>query len=105
MLKLSQKVRKELARTFNDPQVVSVAIAANGEVLMAIDFNRYGLCETGIYRLTESTALEPLYIFKKSPRIWNRDICMKQLAKKNGAQLIENQAEMDEYLKRQGEAA
>ena len=97
-MKLGKKISRELATAFNDPQVVSVAITKDDAVYMTVDFNRYGLYETGIYRMEESGSLEPVYIFKKSPRVWNRDICMKKLAKEFGATLIESAEEMDAFL-------
>lgn len=97
-MKLNKKMRRELATAFNDPQVVSVAVTKNGAVYVAVDFNRYGLYETGIYRMEDSGSLEPVYIFKKSPRFLNRDICMKKMAKEFNATLIESAEAMNAFL-------
>ena len=96
-MKFSEKVRKELSTAFNDPQVVSVAITADGSAFMAIDFNRYGLNEIGIYSLSDN-GIKPLYIAKKMPRIWYRDRLMKEMVKKSGATLIKNAQAMDKFL-------
>lgn len=95
---MKKAVYEELRTMFNDPQVAKVAITKNGTVLIGSDFDRYGLCETGVYKLTPTLSAKPMRIFKKSPRIWNRDIYLRKIAKRIGATLIENGEQMAEYL-------
>lgn len=95
---MTKAIYNELRTLFKDPQVAKVAITKNGTVLVGADFDRYGLCETGVYKLTETLSAKPLRIFKRSPRIWNRDIYMRKISKRIGATLIESAEQMAEYL-------
>ena len=98
---MTKAMRNELRTLFNDSQVAQVAITKNGTVLIGADFDRYGLCESGVYELTPTLDVEPLRLFKKSPRVWNRNIYLRKIARRIGATLIESAEKMAAYLERE----